>query len=141
MPELPRRIKRHEADFGLQFRHWAEANKKSFPPSCSFELKDTAGKNSLAFDAWEPKQSRFAHEIQHEGSLIRVTVGTPGTADYLFMKRPSIAFVVIKFPDQFCIIKANDLIAEKESSKRKSLTAERAKEIAEKVVELPRKKR
>lgn len=135
MPDLPRRIKRREADFGLRFRHWVEKNKKKLPASCSFELKDSRGKDSLPFDALEAKQSYFANRIQGEGFLARVTVGTPGTADYLFMKKPSTAFIVVKYPDLFCIIKANEFHAEWSASKRKSLTKERAQEIAWDVVE------
>lgn len=134
LPELPKRLKRREADFGLRFRQWAEEHKDWLPDACSFELKDTRGAGSLPFNHLEPKQRRFAGEIQSDGTLIRVTVGTPGTADYLFMKETAVAYVVINYPGSFCVIEAAKFLKEEERGDRKSLTEERARKIAKHVI-------
>lgn len=130
MPELPRRIKRREADFGLRFRSWIASGEFVPMGSATFELKDSRGTDAIPFNAFELKQRRFAERVStKEGELVRVTVGTPGASDYIFLKGAQ-AFVVANFPSGFFVISAKDFITEATHGKRKSLTSKRAQELA-----------
>jgi hypothetical protein len=120
-----------EADFGLKFRKWIMANPQL---SASFELKDTRGEHSLPFNAWEEEQINHAlRNRSNKGNLIRIEKGTPGSPDYVYY-RNSPSWVVIKYPKGFVIISPDAFIMERDKRKRKSLTWDRAKDIAFKVI-------
>ncbi len=122
LPQLPKKIKRKEADFGLWFKAYdAEHNL----PTGSYELKQTEG-DSIPFSCVDQLQIDSALRTQSKkGNLVRVERGTVGTADYL-KHREEKAYIVIKYPSLFVIIDINVFLKEKEQSKRKSLTSERA---------------
>lgn len=127
LPELPKQNKKREANFGLKFRTWFEKNPRL---SCSIELKDSRGKNYINFSEITDEQfkSGLANKSD-KGNLMRVSSGNIGTADYIFL-RNAFAYVVIRYPQFFCLIDIETLYNEKKNSKRKSLTASRAKDIA-----------
>lgn len=78
----------------------------------------------------------------NEGLIHKISDESRGHKPFdIVYLRLAAAYIVIKYPGFFCLISASAWGNEKRTSQRKSLTAERAKEIAEKVVELPRKKR
>lgn len=131
LPELPKQNKKREAKFGTYtFKEWAENN---YPPVGTYETKDTRGKDYLAFDEVKSAQVAFGYKVMSEkGVLIRVD-GHNGEADYNFY-RLSQAFVVIHYPKFFCIIEIDAFVKERDRSKRKSLTGERAREIAWKTI-------
>lgn len=129
-------IKR-EADFGTLFRHWLMANPKLFT-STAFELKQTRS-NALAFDAVADHQldALTATKWGSKGLLFKAPDDSRGVKPYdFFYMKNAYAYVVIKYPDMFCLIDANTFIKEKEMSLRKSLTSERAREIAWKTVNI-----
>lgn len=128
LPELPKQNKRKESDFCEVFRKWWEKNKKRISRG-SYELKDTRGKNYLSYSEITNEQfnSGMANK-SHEGNLIRVINGTPGTGDFILLK-DSYAYVVVRFPKKFFIIDIETLLMER-NKKRKSLTYERALDIA-----------
>ena len=130
LPDLPKKNKKEEADFGIVFRRWWETSNMVGP----FELKDSRGEDSIPFSEVSDEQLKIALRAKTpEGVLVRVIRGTIGTADYIgFRNSPS--WIVIRFPDCFCIIDAKRFSDEKETSPRKSLTSRRAQEIAEKVI-------
>lgn len=128
LPELPTQIKHQEAAFGLLFREWMRTNRGKFGPACSFELKHTRGESSLPFDALVTEQVAYASKIEGNGALVRVD-GQRGEPDYLWISR-SPAYIVVRFPSFWCIIRARDFIWERNMGKRVSLTMERAREIA-----------
>lgn len=130
-------MKKREADFSILFRHWLRAN--PMRQSCTFEMKDTRGKEMLPFSAVEPHQLVYMDSIMTspKGVLIRVQ-GTNGEPDYIYLYRDP-TYIVVKYPDCFCIIQYAHFVDEKESSKRKSLTVERARQIAWHVVDLKKK--
>lgn len=127
-------MKHREADAAIVFRHWVRAN----PPqvTCSFEIKDSKGKDSLPFAALEDHQVVYAEAIRDsaKGVLMRVQ-GTNGEPDYIYLYRDPV-FIVIKYPKCFCIIALAHFIAERAVSKRKSLLCDRARAIAQEVVDL-----
>lgn len=129
LPDLPKIKKQKEADFGLLFRSWWNKN----PKDATYELKQTEI-DSLQFSAVEESQIAWAKAVKSKrGALIRVQ-GISGEPDYVGCRNKP-AYIVIKYPDFWCLIHASTFECERIISKRKSLTADRAREIAEKVIE------
>ena len=126
LPSLPKINNKTEADFGLRFRKWWQLHGMNAP----YELKDSRGKSSIPFSSITPEQIAFALSAKSsKGVLIRVEKGTVGSPDYVGF-RNSPAWFVIHFPKCFEVIDAEVFVMEKERSKRKSLTAERARAIS-----------
>lgn len=118
-------MQKHEADFGIRFRHWLKANPRH---STAFELKQCKS-SSIPFKALEKHQAEYLQAIKSDrGVLVRVQ-GTNGEPDYIYL-RGLPASVVIKFPDAFHIIDIDTWLLEAKKSKRKSLTSSRANEIS-----------
>lgn len=132
LPDLPKKINQKEADFGLKFREWIEAHPLY---TSSFEMKHTNGKNYINFDEVKLAQINYGRLVKSKrGALIR-TKGIKGLPDYIYLREEP-AFVVIKYPKFFCLIDIEDFDTEKITSKKKSLTIERAKAIATEVFNL-----
>ncbi len=126
LPDLPRQIRKQEGDFGLEFREWW--NRTRLPGN--FELKHTRGKGYLPFNAVEDEQlvvGRAAYSTK--GILLRVTVGTTGSPDYIGQVG-QITWIVVRFPKAFYVISLESFLLEKKNSTRKSLTAARAEAIS-----------
>lgn len=121
-------IKR-EAQFGQTFRHWLKANPRAFNASCAFELKQTTT-NSISFSDVQEHQldALFA---SGSGLLYKIPDDSRGIKpfDMVYLCNAP-GYVVIRYPDSFHVISVYRFIAEKETSKRKSLTSERAREIS-----------
>jgi hypothetical protein len=125
MPPLPNFHKKKEADFGLAFRKWIEARR---PFSSACELKQTAT-DSLPFNALADNQVNWLMSLSSDkGALVRVT-GMSGEPDYIWCRNMP-CHVFIKYPRGFVGITIGNFVQEKNTSSRKSLTWERAKELA-----------
>ena len=121
----------NESDDSVLFRHWIKANPQF---SCSLEMK-TTHTDSIAFKEVKQEQLDWGEAISGpKGALIRV-VGTSGEPDYIWCRNMP-AYIVIRYPKSFELISVGTFILEKERSKRKSLTFERAKEISTKSIKL-----
>lgn len=134
LPELPRRNKKKEADFGTAvFKPWIHKNADSLH-SGTFELKITES-NSLPFSDLDDMQGDASLSVKwsKKGYLIRNQKGTIGAPDYSFY-RGAPAFIVIKYPKLWVIVDIETFLEEKKRSQRKSLTSERACDIAWKVI-------
>lgn len=120
-------MKHREADFGTLFRHWLHANPLKI--SCAFELKQTTT-DSISFACLEAHQAQYGEAIMEapKGVLTRVQ-GTNGEPDYFYSFRVPV-YIVIKYPKAFFIIRLKAFLKERDESDRKSLTVERAREIA-----------
>lgn len=130
LPPLPKQHKQKEASFGIDLKHWVE---KNLPPTASFEEKHTHGKDSLPFKAVEDSQIAFALRISSDkGAWIR-TLGMNGEPDHVWLRNEP-AYIVIKYPKGVVFVSIGNFLYEKEKSKRKSLTWDRACEIAWKVI-------
>lgn len=126
-------MKKHEASFGILLRHWFRANGISML-TCHIEIKDTRKENSFYFRELAQEQIDVALACSSDkGCLIRNASGTTGSGDYLFMRNAP-AWIIIKYPLGFVFIGIETFVMEKERSKRKSLTWERAQEISVKIV-------
>lgn len=127
-------IKR-EAKFTTLFRHWVRANKRNLFSS-AFELKQTTGK-SIPFSDVQEHQLDALLAAKHDGLLYKAPDDSRGIKPFdMFFLYNARAFVVIRYPDFFCLIDVEVFIEERQISERKSLTAQRAREIAHEVIEL-----
>lgn len=127
-------MKKREADFGILFRHWIKANPQ---PSSAYELKATKS-NAIAFDSVVPHQILALQAAKTKyGILYKAPDDSRGIKpfDYFYL-RDAFAFIVIKYPSMFCFIEVDTFVEERGLSFRKSLTSERARQIAVRVVDL-----
>lgn len=117
-----------ENKFSIEFRHWLKKNPIRY--ACTFEMKDSLGKDSIPFSNITDQQINYGLAVNSKnGTLIRTQALNEGMPDYCYYYN-SPAYVVIKYPKSFSIISIETLLLEKQRSKRKSLTEERAKEIS-----------
>lgn len=129
LPQLPQKNNKKEADFGLRFRTWI-MNKVVKMPSGDYELKDSRGKDSIAYsEITEDQIDSALRSASDKGNLIRIMSGTPGAPDYSY-RRNDMTYFVIHYPGKFEVIPYSNLLFEKEKSKRKSLTSDRAHAIS-----------
>ena len=127
LPNLPKQNRHKEADSSLILRHWLKAHPQE---TCSLEVKDTRGKNSLPFSEVKQAQLDYAEAIMSDrGVLLRTQAVVEGMPDYIYLRNEP-AYIVIRYPQVIHIISASNFVFEKERSKRKSLTQERAAAIA-----------
>ena len=137
LPPLPTKHNKPEADFGVQLVQYVSRLKEPFfPYSCKIEIKQTTG-NIFYFRQLEELQIIKLLKIKNEGLLIRITEatsnGTAGIPDYDWVyKQP--AYVGIKYDKSWCFIDIETFVLEKERSKKKSLSEDRACELAIKVI-------
>lgn len=130
LPDLPKQNKKREADFGVRLKNWLK--KHPLKVSSSLEIKHSRGKDYLNYHEVAQEQLAYASLVGSDaGVLIRVE-GHNGEPDYIFMRK-SPAYFVIQYPDFACIIRAAVFKEEKKKGAA-SLTAERAKEIAEIII-------
>jgi len=123
-------IKR-EAKFSILFRHWLKKNPME---DCSFEMKDTRGKDYLAFSEVKEAQINWGRAIKsNKGTLIRITAISEGMPDYCYFNKAN-AYIVIKYPSCWVMIDIDEFQKENASSARRSLLVSRAREIATIVV-------
>lgn len=122
-----------EAKFQTLFNHWLKAGRlKGTYGAIAFELKHTRGKDSLPFSAVEDHQlDALVAVTTTRGLIYKISDESRGFKPFdCFMMWECQAFIVIKYPYFFVLITVDEFIQEKKRSKVKSLTDERAKEIA-----------
>ena len=121
---------KREANFQTTFNHYLKSVHKK---TGAFELKQTKT-NSIAFDLVVPHQEQALLNVKNGTFVYKIPdMGFQNPFDCFCMVSED-AFVVIKYPDFFCMIDINDWVQEKKISGRKSLTSTRAKEIATVIV-------
>lgn len=117
-----------EAKFTLYFRHYLKANPMH---SAAFELKQCG--SMLPFDAVQPHQVDALQAVKSKrGLLYKAPDNSAGYKPCdLFYLREAPAYVVVLFGTiEFSIIDIDTFVLERDRSKRKSLTMERAREIS-----------
>ncbi len=125
LPQLPKQIQKKEAAFGIKLKKWMTENPRY---SCALEVKYTST-NSLPFAEVKEEQLIYGMAISSDkGAWIRV-IGSNGEPDYIWLRNTP-SYIVIKYPKFFVLIGVETFILEKKRSTRKSLTDQRAKEIA-----------
>jgi hypothetical protein len=97
---------------------------------CYWEVKQTTT-DSIAFSSVPEHQIDSLLAQQDSGLLWKHSDSDMRTkpCDGQFTP-PLPAVVVIKYPKEYCVISINNFIFERDHSKRKSLTVERAREIS-----------
>lgn len=114
------------------FNHWLKSKWKK---TAAFELKFAKG-NSLPFSVVVPHQVAALNAARNSTLVFKIPdAGYQNPFDGFCLSKTD-AFVVIRYPDFFCMIDINDWVNEARGADRKSLTATRAKEISTITVEL-----
>lgn len=115
-----------EKSFQTQFGHWLKAN---YSHSGAFELKSARGK-SLPFSDVQPHQEQALWHVKHKSIYHKIPdVGYQNPFDCLVLSKAD-AYVVVRFGSgKWYMIDIDAWIEERNSSKRKSITEERAQEI------------
>lgn len=122
-------MKKHEADSSIVFRHWTKANPQ-WSPSSAIETKDTRGETSMLFSEVKQEQIDYGLAIKSsKGVLLRVVAVAPGMPDFVWLRNAP-AWIVIKYPRSIEIIDVESFVMERDRSKVKSLTSQRAGEIS-----------
>jgi len=121
-----------EKDFQTRFTRWAKHNTKT---STAFELKLEKG-TSMPFSAVMDHQITALRVAKHGVMSYKIP-------DVGYDQKPFDCFVLVNIPSyvvimfykqnqkEFFMIDVDDFIKEKETSKRKSLTEDRAREIGQ----------
>lgn len=123
-------MKKREAKFGLLFRHWHKANKKRMPKRFNFELKQTL-KSSIPFSSLRSQQWDYLLAGKGEGFMYKIPDDSISAKPFDgFWSSETPGYVIIRFPKHFEIIDIETLVLERSTSKRKSLTSDRAKQIS-----------
>lgn len=132
---------KQEQKFQIYFNHWLKSvflPKKKFG-AFAFELKHTRSKNYLSFSDLQDHQIASLQAVcdSSNGFTYKISDETRGYKPFdCFAMKSCPAYVVIKYPDLFVLIDINTFVLEKNTSKRKSLTLIRAKELAYLIVHM-----
>jgi len=117
---------RIEAKCQTKFNHWV---KNVFKKTAAFELKQTQT-DSLPFSDVKPHQVDALLAVREGNFVWKIPdAGFQNPFDSFSMYNEQ-AYVVIFFKKSFEMIPITGFVLERERSKRKSLTYERAKEIS-----------
>ena len=115
-----------EKDWQSYFNKWV---KNVYKKTACFELKKATG-DSLPFCAVVPHQVEALQNASNGVLVYKIPdVGYQNPFDSFCLAGVP-AYVVIKYPNSFELIAIDEFIFERDRSKRKSLTALRAKEIS-----------
>lgn len=119
-----------ERNFQTTFSHWLKSAHKH---TGVFELK-VAKNESLPFSAVAPHQLQALENVRYGTFAWKIPdCGFQNPFDCFCLTRQP-AWVVVKYEKFFCLISIDVFLLEMERSKRKSLTAQRACEIASEVI-------
>ena len=120
-----------ERDFQSHFNKFLKNVHKQ---SGAFELKVATG-NRLPFSAVKEHQIKALEQVRHSTFVYKISDFSQMQQPFdcfSFTRQP--AWIVIKYEKFFCLITIDAFQAERFKSKRKSLTSERAREIASIVI-------
>lgn len=111
-----------------------------FDRSCAIEIKQTTT-TRLPFSAVKDHQLEALNAARsYIGILYKAPDDSRGVKPFdLFFLRNAGALIVIKYPGQFSLIDYDVFMKEKNQSKEKSLTRERAEAIGWKTIKLGKK--
>jgi len=127
LPALPPKKNKREANWTTTFlKKWVL--EESTLPSGPIEVKVTTT-NSIPFSAVTQLNDLLQCTTKKGFWYKHPDSGMANRFDVTFY-RDSPAFIIIKFPKGSCVITAQTFALEKEKSKRKSLTHERARDIS-----------
>lgn len=122
---------KREANFQRRFNHWV---KEVFKQTAAFELKQTKT-DSLPFAAVVPHQRGALRNAKGGTFVFKIPDAGYQNPFDSFCLHEVPAYVVIKYPDFFCLVGIQDFLEEEIISDRRSLTADRARKIAHIIVD------
>lgn len=126
-------MKKLEQAFNTTFNHWL---KEVYKKTGAYELKHTHGKDSLPFSAVKDHQIAALIAAKHGTFVYKISdIGMVQVPFDCFSLAGVPAYVVIQYPEFFCLIDIDEFNIEASASERKSLTSDRARQIASIVVE------
>lgn len=133
-------MNKREASFQTKFNRWLryEYKKRDSVVSAAFELK-VATSASLSFAEVRLHQKESLHSSKHSRLVYKIPDDSIGYKPFdCFILHAVAAYVVVQYPSGlFYLIDIDAWYAEENNSKRRSLTEERAAEIAEQVGAFP----
>lgn len=123
-------MRKREANFQTTFGQYIRAK----GIHANFELKQTTG-DSIEYDARLNRQCDSLLAAEKEGHYWKYSDQDQREKLFDCSNVPPLkGYIVIKYPKFFCLIRATEFSKEMLNSSRKSLTSQRAKELAEIVV-------
>jgi len=125
-------MKKREANFNSLFNKWV---KNVYRKTAAFELKQTTT-DSLPFSALQEHQAQALLQARWETFVFKIPDAGYQNPFDCFSLSGVPAYIVIKYPDFFCLIDIETFLLESKRSKRRSLTSERAKELSTTVVDM-----
>lgn len=127
-------MKKREANWSTaKCKAWCEHN--LLPPAI-VETKHTRGNDSISFSEFRASQRNWGMiAIGNKGKMFKMSDMSPEhkPGDYFLIGLQDY-WIAIKYPKFFVVIDIEKYLEEEKRSKRKSLTAERAKAIATYIV-------
>lgn len=127
-------MKKLEAHFTtLYITPWLQKNVwASFP----WEVKHSRGKDSITFSSVEDHQIKYLHNARMSNCVGKISDDSRGQKQfdgYAFHK--SEAYLIFVYPEFWCFMDILVYENEERTSTRRSITSDRAKEIAYKIIE------
>lgn len=124
---------KREANFQITFNHWL---KNVWKKTGAFELKQTKT-DSIPFTDVKEHQAQALDQVRYGSTFVYKIpdVGYQNPFDCFSMAGEE-AYVVIKYPDFFCLIDIDKWNIEYVTSKRRSLTSARARQLSTHIVDL-----
>ena len=123
---------KYEQKFQTKFNNYVKNILLPQYDSCAFafELKHTRGKTYLNFSEVKSHQIAALLAVKNQNFVYKISDSAIGQKpfDSIAFKK-CLAYVVVKYPKNFYMIGIDSWIAERNTSTRKSLTEDRAKEI------------
>lgn len=123
-------MKKREASITPKIEKYLRANRIY----CNYEIKQTTT-DSIAFSDVKDHQVNGLVAAQEEGICWKSSDADPREKPFDGSNNPPLpGYVVIKYPSAIVLITVNNFIHARMTNRRKSLTYERAKEIADKII-------
>lgn len=126
-------IKKHEQSFCTVYQQWLMARgAKHNVQSAPWEAKHSRGKDSIPFaDVPQHQRDALFACTTDRGFCYKISDQSAGTKPYdgIFYRNAP-AYLVFAYVNKFYIISIHNFLHEEKTSKRKSLTEDRAKEIS-----------
>src|SRR5882762_2131629 len=108
-------MQKAEARFQTRFNVWI---REKFNKTAAFELKHTHGRSSLPFASVKDHQIRALSIVRHGTLSYKIFDDSISYKPFdCFSLSDEIAYVVIKYPDFFCLIDVDTFTLENKKSK------------------------
>jgi len=131
-------MKKSEATQHSKISAWIRYFMEKYEQNVKVELKHSRGKTSMPYDCFEEHQLPDLISFQNGAAFIYKFPDTGyerKPVDFLGA-RGGVSFVAVRFPKVITIINIDRWLAEEAKLERKSITVERAEEIAFQIIKI-----